>query len=153
MPGAAVTANARLALSLGVALLLTCAALAQTAPAADPGAPPPPRVHSVGGVEYINGGAGEEARADIAAQRAAFPLRIVFSVSSGAYVVADRVELGNAQGKVLGVDDAGPMLLVKVAPGDYMIDASYGGKTERRRVRVGRDATTVNWRWPDEAKP
>jgi hypothetical protein len=147
-----VKTNARLAWSLGLALILTCAALAQPAPAGDPGAPPPPRVHSAGGVEYINGGAGEEARADIAAQRAAFPLRLVFSVASGAYVVADHVDVSNAQGKVLGVDSAGPMLLVKVPPGDYTVDASYGGKTERRAVRVGRDAATVNWRWPDEAK-
>jgi hypothetical protein len=147
-----VTANARLAISLGIALILTCAALAQTVPGADPGAPPPPRVHSAGGVDYINGGAGEEARATIDAERAAFALRMVFSVAGGAYVVADHVDVSNAQGKVLAVDNAGPMLLVKVQPGDYTVDATYGGKTERRRVRVGRDATTVNWRWADEAK-
>ncbi len=145
--------NARLALSLGLALILTCAALAQTAPAADPGAPPSPRVHSVGGgVAYLNGGAGDEERADLAAQRAAFPLRIVFSAASGAYVVADHVDVSDAQGKLLGVDTAGPLLLVKVPPGEYSVDASYGGKSERRTVHVGREATTVNWRWPDEAK-
>ncbi|MDQ6639714.1 MAG: hypothetical protein M3Z15_08630 [Pseudomonadota bacterium] len=144
--------NARLALSLGLALASTCSALAQPTPGADPGAPPAPQVRSAGGVEYINGGAGEEARADIAAQRAAFPLRIVFSVAGGAYVVADHVDVSNAQGKVLGVDGAGPMLLVKVPPGDYTVVASYGGKSERRTVRVGRDPATVNWRWPDEVK-
>jgi hypothetical protein len=142
----------RLALSLGLALILTCAALAQTAPASDPGAPPAPRVHSAGGVEYINGGAGEEARAVIDAQRAEFALRLVFSVASGAYVVADHVDVRNAGAKVLGVDDAGPMLLVKVAPGDYTVDATYGGKTQQRRVRVGREGTTVNLRWQEEAK-
>lgn len=140
------------ALPLYLALALTGAASAQTTAGADPGAPPPPRVHSAGGVEYMNGGAGEEARAEIAAQRAAFPLRIVFSVAGGAYVVADHVDVSNGQGKLLGVDDAGPMLLVKVPPGDYTVDATYGGKTERRTVRVGRDAATVNWRWPDEVK-
>jgi len=150
----AVNTNARLAVGLGLALILTCAALAQSAvPAGDAGAPPAPQVRSAGGVEYINGGAGEEARAAIDAQRGAFPLRMVFSVASGAYVVADHVDVSGASGKVLGVDHAGPMLLVKVPPGDYTVDASYGGKTERRKVRVGRDAATVNWRWPDEAKP
>jgi hypothetical protein len=144
--------NARLALTLGLALIFTCATLAQTALGADPGAPPPPRVQSDGGVAYLNGGAGEEERADIAAQRAAYPLRIVFSVPSGAYVVADHVDVSDARGKLLAVDSAGPLLLVKVPPGEYAVDASYGGKTERRAVRVGRDATTVNWRWPDEAK-
>lgn len=146
--------NARLAVGLGLAILFTCAALAQTAapPAGDPGAPPAPRVHTAGGVEYINGGAGEEARAVIDAQRTAFPLRLVFSVASGAYVVADHVDVRNVGGKVLSVDDAGPMLLVKVAPGDYMVETTYGGKSEERHVRVGNEGTTVNWRWAEEAK-
>jgi hypothetical protein len=144
--------NARLASFLGAALLLTCAALAQTVSGGDAGAPPPPRVHSVGGVEYLNGGAGEESRAAIDAERQAFPLRLVFSVASGAYVVADHVDVSDTKGKVLGVDNAGPMLLVKVPPGDYTVDASYGGRTEQRKVHVGRDAATVNWRWPEQAR-
>ena len=139
--------------SIGLALAAaTLAAQAQTAvPGADPGAPPAPRVRSEAGIEYLNGGAGEEARAALEAQRAAFPLRLVFSVASGAYAVADHVEVSNGSGKLLGVDDAGPMLLVKVPPGDYTVDATYGGKTERRRVSVGREGSTVNWRWPVEA--
>ncbi|HEY3634386.1 MAG TPA: hypothetical protein VGK95_04985 [Caldimonas sp.] len=144
----------RLALSLGLALIFTCAALAQTTtlPAGELGTPPAPRVHSAGGVEYINGGAGEEARAVIDAQRPAFPLRLVFSVASGAYVVVDHVDVANGGSTMLTVDAAGPMLLVKVAPGDYTVSATYGGKTEERHVRVGREGTTVNWRWPEEAK-
>ena len=146
--------NERLAVGLGLALLFTCAALAQTAaPAVDPGAPPPPRVRSIDGIEYLNGGAGDEARAAIDAERGAFPLRLVFSVASGAYVVADRVDISDAQGKVFGVDHAGPMLLVKLPPGDYTVDASVGGRSEQRKVRVARETTTVNLRWPDEAKP
>jgi hypothetical protein len=143
----------RLVTSLAVALACGGTSLAQTTPpAGDAGAPPAPQVQSAGGVGYIHGGAGEEARAAIDAQRGAFPLRLVFSVGSGAYVVADHVDISGAKGKVLGVDNAGPMLLVKVPPGDYTVDASYGGKTERRKVRVGRDVATVQWRWPEEAK-
>src|SRR4051812_3953420 len=133
--------TARLALALVLAATFTFAVLAQTTaptPAGDPGAPPAPQVRSSGGVEYLSGGAGEESRAAIESARAGFPLRLVFSVASGAYVVAEHVDVSNAQGKVLGVDDAGPMLLVKVPPGDYTVDARYGGRTERRTVRVGR---------------
>jgi len=149
-----VNTNKRLAVGLALALFFTCAALAQTtAPAADPGGPPPPPVRSIDGIEYLSGGAGEEARAAIDAQRSAFPLRLVFSVASGAYVVADRVDISDAQGKVFGVDHAGPMLLVKLPPGDYTVDASVGGRSEQRKVRVARETTTVNLRWPDEAKP
>ena len=145
--------SARLALFVATAFVCSAAALAQSSPSAsDSGAPPAPQVRSSGGVEYLNGGAGEEARAAIDAQRGAFPLRLVFSVASGAYVVADHVDVSDAKGKVLAVDNAGPMLLVKVPPGTYTVAASYGGKTERRTVRVGGDSATVNWRWPDEAK-
>jgi len=146
-----VNANARLALGLGLALLLTCAALAQTAVSATEGSPPPPQVRSADGVEYLSGGAGEEARAAIDAQRAAFPLRLVFSVASGAYVVADHVDIRGPRGEVFAVDGAGPMLLVKLPPGDYTVDASYGGRSEQRKVRVAREPTTVKLRWPDEA--
>jgi hypothetical protein len=149
-----VNANARLVLSLAIVLSCSGAALAQSTPAVagDPGAPPVPRVRSSSGVEYINGGAGEETRAAIDAQRGEFPLRLVFSVAGGAYVVADHVDVSNGQGRVLAVDNAGPMLLVRVPPGAYTVDATYGGKTERRSVRVGRDTATINWRWPDEVR-
>ena len=137
----------------GAALIVAGAAFAQPAAPADAGTPPAPRVRSAGGIEYINGGAGEESRAAIDAQRAAFPLRLVFSVTSGAYAVADRVEVSNAGGTLLGVDNAGPMLLVKLPPGTYTVAATYNGKSERRTVRVGREPTTVNWRWTEQAKP
>ncbi|HEV7578448.1 MAG TPA: hypothetical protein VGO85_20635 [Caldimonas sp.] len=143
--------NARLALSLAIALICTCAALAQPTPA-DPGAPPPPRVQVQGGVEYLNGGAGEEARAAIAAQAADFPLRIAFSTPGGAYIVADHVDVANASGKVLGLDNAGPLLAIKVPPGDYTLDVRIGGKSERRPIRVGREPVTLNWRLADDAK-
>jgi hypothetical protein len=148
-----VKTETRLAASLLIALLFTVSVLAQTpAAGADPGVAAAPQVQSADGIRYLNGGAGEEARAAMDARRGEFPLRLVFSVASGAYAVADHVEVSGAKGRVFAVDNAGPMLLVQLPPGDYTVAASYGGKTERRKVRVGRDATTVNWRWPDEAK-
>ena len=145
--------NERLAVGLGLALLFTCAALAQTAaPAADPGAPPPPRVRSIDGIEYLNGGAGDEARAAIDAERGAFPLRLVFSVASGAYVVADHVDVSRGNAKVVGVDKAGPILMLKLAPGEYAVETSYLGRTARRQVRVGAEGTQLDWRLPDPPK-
>ncbi len=143
--------NARIASSFGIALIVS-AALAQTPPPADLGAPPPPRVRTAGGIEYFNGGAGEEARAAIAVQTADFPLRLVFSIPGGAYAVADHVDIANASGKVLGVDAAGPLLVVKVPPGDYTVDVTSNGKSERRPIRVGTNAVTLNWRLADDVK-
>ena len=76
-------AEARIALGLGLALIVTCAALAQTTSTV-PEASPQPAVQRAGSVEYLNGGAGEEERATMSAQRSAFPLRIVFSQPGGA---------------------------------------------------------------------
>ena len=142
----------RFASSLAIALALSGTSMAQPAPA-DPGAPPPPRVHNQGGIEYLNGGAGEEARRQIAAEGADFALRIVFSVAGGAYAVADHVDIAKAGGKVLGVDEAGPLLVVKVPPGDYTVEVAAAGKLERRPIRVGSQPVTLNWRLPGDAKP
>ena len=53
---------------------------------------------------------------------------------------------------MLEVDNAGPILMLKLAPGDYAVDARYAGKTERRQVRVGRDGTQLDWRLPEEPR-
>jgi len=135
------------ALCLAAAL---CAGAAFAQPA--PSAPAPARVQVQGGVEYLNGGAGEEERAAIVAQSAGLPLRIVFSVSGGAYAVVDHVDVAGAAGKVLGLDNAGPLLAIKVPPGEYTIDVTVAGKSERRPIRVGTQAVILNWRLPDEAK-
>ncbi len=111
-----------------------------------------PQVHSQNGVEYINGGAGEEARADIDAERPVYPLRIVFSVLGGAFAIADHVVVSRGGTKLLGIDDVGPLLLVKAGPGDYLVEATYKGKTQRREIKVGSAATTVDWRLDEEPK-
>ena len=145
-------AEARIALGLGLALVVTCATLAQPPSPATPGTAPTPSVQRVGGVEYLNGGAGEEERAAMNTQRGAFPLRIVFSEPGGAYVVADHVDVSRGNAKVLGVDKAGPLLMLKLAPGEYAVDTSYLGRTTRRQVRVGAEGTQLDWRLPDEPK-
>ena len=144
-------AEARIVMGLGLALTVAFAALAQTAPAA-PGAAPPPSVQRIGGVDVLNGGAGEEERAAMNAQRAAFPLRIVFSEPGGAYVVADHVDVSRGNAKVVGVDKAGPILMLKLAPGEYAVETSYLGRTARRQVRVGAEGTQLDWRLPDQPK-
>ncbi|MEP7302002.1 MAG: hypothetical protein ABI699_10775 [Caldimonas sp.] len=137
------------AIALAAAWVQT-AAWAQTA--TDPGAPPPPRVQRAGNVEYLSGGAGEEARVEMATQRAAFALRIVFSLPGGAYTVADHVDVSRGGARVLAVDKAGPILMVKLAPGDYAVAASFGGRVERRQVKVASGGTQLDWRVPDEPK-
>jgi hypothetical protein len=134
-------ATTRFLLTLTLAVMCAGVALAQT----DPGAPPPPQVRSVNGVDYVNGGAGVEARDAIAQLQPRFDLKLVFSTPTGAYVVADHVSVKGRSGAVLDVDRAGPLLLVNLPPGDYTVSASVEGKTEQRAVRIGSGLSTVTW--------
>jgi hypothetical protein len=136
--------STQFALTLAVAMMAAGMALAQ---AADPGAPPPPQVRSASGIDYVNGGAGEEARAAMAGLQPGFGLKLVFSNASGEYLVTDHVAIQGRTSEVFDVDAAGPLLLVKLPPGDYTVTATYQGKTERRAVKVGAATQTVNWRF------
>jgi len=135
-------------LALALALVAHGTALAQSTP----GGAPPPEVQRAGEVEYLSGGAGEEERAAMTAQQAAFALRIVFSEPGGGYAVADRVELSRGGAKVATIDNAGPWLMLKVAPGDYAVDATFAGRTERRQVKVAAAGTRLDWRLPGERR-
>ncbi len=132
-------ASTRFAVTIAFALLSAGLAFA------DPGAPPAPQLRSANGVDYVNGGAGEEARAAIAQMQPGFGLKLVFSNGSGEYLVADHVAVKGKAGEVFDVDRAGPLLLVRLPPGDYTVAATYEGKTEIRPVKVGTASQTLNW--------
>lgn len=145
------SAAVRLVLGLGLAFGIACDAPAQT-PSAASGAAPPSALQRAGEVEYLSGGAGEEERAAMTAQQAAFALRIVFSEPGGAYAVADRIELARGGAKLATIANAGPWLMLKVAPGDYSIEATFAGRTERRQVKVAAGGTRLDWRVAPERK-
>ena len=99
-----------------------------------------------GGIDYISGGAGEEERNAMATRQAEFPFKVVMSVPNGEYLVADRLSVLTPQGSLLIVRDAGPIVMMKLPPGPYVLEASYQGRTERRNVQVASISQTLNWR-------
>lgn len=106
---------------------------------------PAVQVQQSSGVQFLNGGAGEGERAAMRARQAEFPLQILFSAPSGAYGVADRVSVADAKGEVVSVHGAGPLLMVKLPPGRYTVEADFGGRTERRHVQVAQAPQLVHW--------
>ena len=118
-------------------------ATAQTA--VDP-AQEPMVQRSGAGVDYISGGASENDRESMAARQGEFALTVVMSVPSGELAVADRLSVLTPQGSLLIVRDAGPVVMIKLPPGPYVLEANYQGRIERRSVHVGESAQTVNWR-------
>ena len=106
------------------------------------------RVQQVAGVQFLNGGAGEEERTAMRSLGSDFPLQIVFSGKGGEYRVADRVRVLGSQGEVVAVPKAGPLLMVKLRPGRYTVEADFAGQTERRTVDVPDGGRLVHWTGP-----
>jgi len=137
-----------IALALGLSPVVQGAVLAQSTS----GATPSPAVQRAGEVEYLSGGAGEDERAAMTAQQAAFALRIVFSEPGGGYAVADRVELSRGATKLATIDNAGPWLMLEGHARDYAVHATFAGRTERRQVKVAAGGTRLDWRLGQERK-
>lgn len=106
-----------------------------------------PRSDTTTGVEYVQGGAGEQEMQAVKAMQSQYPLHLVFSRNSGEYIVPDRITVTSADRVVLNVANAGPALLAKLPPGRYTIQADYLGSTQRRTVDVGRESKLVSWNW------
>jgi hypothetical protein len=101
-----------------------------------------------GGTEYLSGGGGDEERAAMAARQREFPFKVVMSGAGGEFVVADKLSVSTPQGELLAIRDAGPIVMIKLPPGQYNLEATWHGKTERRSVRLASSAQTLEWRLP-----
>lgn len=99
------------------------------------------------GTEYLNGGGGEEERAAMVARQREFPFKVVMSAPGGEFVVADKLSVSTPQGELLAIRDAGPIVMIKLRPGQYTLEATWQGKTERRSVRLATSAQTLEWRF------
>jgi len=124
-------------------------ALAQAFAQVSPGPATAPTVQQgPSGTEYLNGGGGDEERAAMAARQREFPFKVVMSGSGGEFVVADKLSVSTPQGELLAIRDAGPIVMIKLQPGQYTLEATWHGKTERRSVRMVSSAQTLEWRLP-----
>lgn len=95
---------------------------------------------------YINGGVGQEEADAIRAQAAGFNLRLYLSAGkAGKSITGVSLNVTDSKGNsVVQLDDAGPMLFTRVAPGNYRIKADYNGNTLSRNISVaGRKGSNV----------
>jgi hypothetical protein len=136
---------ATLALLLGLVGATTLMAQAPTHDIDAVTETPAVQVQQSSGVQFLNGGAGEGERAAMRARQAEFPLQIVFSSPSGAYGVADRVRVSDPRGEVVAVHGAGPLLMFKLPPGRYTLEADFGGRSEKRQVQLTQAPQLVHW--------
>lgn len=108
----------------------------------------PLQPRSVGEITVINAGASAEEVDELKRLSPQYPLRLVMSNPNGEYVVA-RTLLVKKEGRTLAqLDDAGPWLLMDLAPGRYTFEGDFEGQRFTKAVTVGRQGNTTHWVMP-----
>ena len=107
-----------------------------------------PKLQNSNGIDYMNGGSGTEGVDYMKARGNEFPLQITFSGRGGEYGVAEKLVVLSAGRELISVPDAGPLMMFKLPPGNYTVEATFKGVTEKRSVSVGTGISKLNWNTP-----
>lgn len=101
------------------------------------------------GITYVTGGVSLEATERLKGMEKDFNLKLVFSNTTGAYLSAVKVTIVDAGGRVvLEMTTEGPILMAKLAPGGYQINATFAGQVEHQKATVGTDKLSIlDFRW------
>jgi hypothetical protein len=100
---------------------------------------------SSGAVDYVSGGIGKEEADALKQQSADYALTLEFAsarsaegdTGAGAYVADVRVDIRDAQGRqMLDTTSTGPLLLVRLPPGDYTVVADWNGVRKQHSVDI-----------------
>mgnify|MGYP000992334735 CR=1 FL=1 len=114
-----------------------------------------PEVRMSDGIEFLTGGIGSDESAAIKKVQEKWPLTLLFAISSGGHAIyaADvAARITNLDGKlVFHTRSDGPFLLVRLAPGKYIVEAKNAGITASRNFEiVNSKSTSVKMIWPDQ---
>jgi hypothetical protein len=104
-----------------------------------------PKVQNANGIDYVNGGSGTEGVDYMKARGNEFPLQNTFSGPGGQYGVAEKLTAFSGGRELISVADAGPLMMFKLPPGNYTMEATFKGVVEKRSVSVGRGISKVGW--------
>lgn len=109
------------------------------------------RAGAPGGVSYVAGGIGKDSEAQLKAREKEFNLKLVFTLVEGNYLADVGVRVTDAAGKTVVEHVAdGPFFLAKMPAGAYTVTATYSGKTQTRKIKVGDRLHTEYLRWPSD---
>ena len=107
------------------------------------GLPPEQRA---GDVAFVTGGVSDEEATAFKGAMAAYPLAIEVVQSNagrGAYTAGATVQVARRSGEVmLNTRADGPFVLVRVPPGDYVVTATFNGRTLTKDVSVAASGGT-----------
>ena len=127
------------------ALGLAPAAIAQTESSL-------PAARTVAGVKYVQGGIGRDEAAAMMSEARNYPLAVVFSGGTDNHFVANvELRVRDASGRtVLQTHSEGPIVLVDLPAGKYLVDAEYRGKAVQRSAELSpKRAARLDFHWTD----
>ncbi len=109
-------------------------------------------VQHEGAVSYVSGGVADDSLDQMKSMSRDFNLKLVFALTSGAFLSDVDVAIADAKGNpVLVTTSEGPWLLAKLPPGSYQVVATESGNSIKRRIAVGGGKlSTVDFRWLSE---
>jgi hypothetical protein len=139
-------------LSLGTASLLVAGA--QLAQAGSAELPP---VRTANGIDYLSGGIGKDEAHAVERAAARWPLMMEFMQIDHhrtAFTADVSVRVRDAQGlAVFQTRSDGPLLLARLKPGRYTIEATASEETLRRSVTVRASHTArISFVWPQDKR-
>ncbi len=108
-----------------------------------------PQVKTQNGVSYISGGIGSDQVTAMKAAAKDYALMLTCAQNTGDYLANVKVSITDKSGKtVLDTVTDGPILLVKLSPGQYRIGADSNGVTVNKTVQISAGHTAkLNFHW------
>jgi len=129
------------ALALGVAVPAAAAAMTSALPEPE----------TQNGITYLSGGIGRTEAQAMKEEARLYPLSMTFSANKDNEFLANvRVTIKKPSGKmVLSTLSPGPIMLIRLPAGKYVVAARANGKTYRHSVEVkAKGDTPLRFHWP-----
>lgn len=98
----------------------------------------PTELSNPSNIRFLSGGVGADEQQRLKAAEADYPLKITFAREDGSFVSDVRVDFTDAKGgEVLKLVTDGPILLVDLKPGSYIVTATDGADTKEQKFTLG----------------
>jgi hypothetical protein len=118
-------------------------------PAANAPAPAVASQSSGSNAAIVSGGVGVDERDAMSAAVKNANLKMMFALNTGEYVSDVKVDITDAAGrKVAEHASRGPWVFANLPSGNYNVAATFDGRTQTRKVAVGKGVKVVDFRWP-----